>query len=115
MDANEILKGIDEFLQTADEKALAEFNAALYTELPGDISIEEYLSGFANGYPYTTHCDAANRYESRTLTVDFSMRDYTDGWLEEMQSDYTDADVHMSAKMESEPDGMVAKMIKSAA
>lgn len=46
MNAKEILKGIDEFLRTADEKALAEFNAALHTELPSDITIEEYLSNF---------------------------------------------------------------------
>lgn len=61
MDANEILKGIDEFFKTADEKALAEFNAALYEELPGDITIEEYLSGFCSEYPYT-HCETSNCY-----------------------------------------------------
>ena len=38
---------------TADEAALAEVTAALYTNIDGDISIEEYLSGFSNDFCYT--------------------------------------------------------------
>ena len=44
MDSKDIIEAIDEFFMTADESALAEVTAALYTNIDGDISIEEYLS-----------------------------------------------------------------------
>lgn len=53
MDSKDIIKYIDEFFLTADEKALAEVERALAIQIDGDISIEEYLSGFGNEYAYT--------------------------------------------------------------
>ena len=38
---------------TADESALAEVTVMLSTNIDGDISIEEYLSGFRNEFCYT--------------------------------------------------------------
>lgn len=46
MNADEILKGINEFFTTASPEAIAEVKAALQPPIPGDVSLEEYLESY---------------------------------------------------------------------
>ena len=66
MDSKDIIEAIDEFFMTADESALAEVTAALSTNIDGDISIEEYLSGFSNELCYTESPES-NVYTDKRL------------------------------------------------
>lgn len=60
MDSNEIIKCLEDFFRTADEEALAEVNAAFSAEIEGDVSLEEYLSGFNREYIYA-NSSSSNR------------------------------------------------------
>lgn len=66
MDFSDIINKIDEFYRTADEKTLAKVNDAFSVELDGDISIEEYLSGFSNEYFYTQETDPVQDVKVRS-------------------------------------------------
>lgn len=68
MDFKDIINKIDEFYRTADEKTLARVNDAFSVELDGDISMEEYLSGFSNEYFYTQEAEPAQDVKVRTST-----------------------------------------------
>ena len=69
MDSIDIINYIREFFMTADEKALAEVNAAASVEIDGDVSIVEYLSGFSNAHIYV------NNFKSYLYTSG-EMQDY---------------------------------------
>lgn len=50
MNANSIVNKIREFYVTASPEAITEVDAAFKTNIPKDISIEEYLYGFQDEY-----------------------------------------------------------------
>ena len=114
MDFNDIINKIDKFYRTADEKTLAKVNEAFSVEIDGDVSIEEYLSGFSNEYFYT-HEDESNCYISGIMQVQPKDGRYVTNDFESAKSSYGKTDMNIALKIESNHGGEVTKMIKTAA
>lgn len=53
MYSKKIIKNIEKFFRTADEKTFAKVNVAFSVNIDGDVSIEEYLFGICGEYFYT--------------------------------------------------------------
>ena len=81
MASKDIINHIRHFFKTADEKALAEVRAAASVKIEGDISIEEYLSGFSDEYFYAQD-DEPNCYVSGSIQLLASARKYKETGFE---------------------------------
>ena len=114
MDFNDIINKIDEFYRTADEKTLAKVNEAFSVEIDGDVSIEEYLSGFSNEYFYANE-DESNCYVSGIMQVQPKDERYITNEFESATSSYGKTDMSIALKIETNQGGEVTKMIKTAA
>ena len=114
MDSKAIIKSIEEFLASADEKVLAEVNAAASVKFDGDISLEEYLDGFSSEYFYTYH-PVPNTYtdSDKLLATGGQYSELMS--FESASSNYEESDLVMSSKTKSEDKECVTKMIKLAA
>ena len=114
MASKDIVNHIRHFFKTADEKALAEVRAAALVKIEGDISIEEYLSGFSDEYFYTQE-DESNCYVSGSIQLSANDRQYKDTEFEGALSDYGKTDLNITSNLESSHNGEITKMIKKAA
>lgn len=114
MASKDIINHIRHFFKTADENALAEVRAAASVEIEGDISIEEYLSGFSDEYFYTQE-DESNCYVSCGMQLQANARQYKDMVFEGALSDYGKTDLNITLNLESSNNGKVIKMVKEAA
>ncbi|MDE5872127.1 MAG: hypothetical protein K2H22_09320 [Muribaculaceae bacterium] len=112
MASKDIINHIRHFFKTADEKALAEVRAAASVEIEGDISIEEYLSGFGDGYFYA-HEDESNYYISGSMQLQANARQYEETGFEGAPSYYGRTD--LTVNMELSHKGELTKMIKKSA
>lgn len=114
MDSKDILKSIDEFFASADEKVLAEVNAAFSVKFDGDISLEEYLDGFSSEYFYVCHSEQNTYiYSDKHIKLGGQYSNLIS--FENTSSNYEESDLVMSSKTKSEDKECVTKMIKLAA
>ena len=114
MASKDIINHIRHFFKTAAEKTLAEVKAAASVEIEGDITIEEYISGFCNEYFYTREYEA-NCYVADNMQLSLYARQYSDSEFEEALSHYGQTDLDITINLESGNNGKVLKMVKEAA
>lgn len=114
MDSKDIIKGIENFFKTADEKALAEVNAAFSVVIEDDMSIEEYLSGFSNEYIYS-QSTVTNRYTYSNKHFSAGGDFYQQLSFMDTESNYEKSDLVMSPETEPANKGQLPKKIKIAA
>lgn len=114
MGSNELINYIDDFFKTADENALAEVNKAFSVEIDGDITIEEYFSGFSDEYFYT-HDYESNRYVSGTFQLQTNDKQYVEMGFDGSLAEYGKTYLNIPLDLESKNLGEVTKMIKKAA
>lgn len=114
MDSKDIIKHINHFFETADQKALAEVMSAAAVQIEGDITIKEYLSGFANDYFYTDD-SVTNSYVSVNLQIRSTDTKYIESEFESARSNYEEIDLNVALNVDSNYKDEVAKMIKKAA
>lgn len=114
MDSKDIIKHIDHFFETADNKALAEVMAAAAVQIEGDITVKEYLSGFGNEYFYTVDY-SSNSYVSVNLQIRSTDTKYIESEFESASSNYGENDLNVALNVDSNYKDEVTKMIKKAA
>lgn len=114
MDFDKIINCIDEFYRTADEKTLAKVNEAFSIAIEGDISLDEYISGFSDQYFYTDECES-KCYVSGGMLIQSNARQYKETDFEGTSSDYGKTDLSITLNLETSDYGEVEKMIKRAA
>ncbi len=110
----DIIKHIDHFFETADNKALAEVMAAAAVQIEGDITVKEYLSGFGNEYFYTVDY-SSNSYVSVNLQIRSTDTKYIESEFESASSNYGENDLNVALNVDSNYKDEVTKMIKKAA
>ncbi len=114
MDSKELIKRIEDFFSTADEKALAEVNAAFSVEIDGDLTLEEYLGEFNNQYFYS-HSPESNVYIYSDKHIGPAVQYSQLISFENTDSNYEELDLAVSSNMKTENARHVVEMIKKAA
>ncbi|MDE6825152.1 MAG: hypothetical protein K2J18_00140 [Paramuribaculum sp.] len=114
MDSKDIIKEIDDFFKSSDEKALAEVNAAFSVVIDGYVSLEEYLAGFSNEYIYSQP-PVSNRYTYSNKHLSAGGYCYQQLSFADTESNYEKSDLVMSLETESANKGQLPKKIKIAA
>lgn len=103
-----ILDKIDDFFDNASPEEVEKVKEGFSVKIKGDVSIEEYLSGFENSYPY--YDDSSSRTYSSQLAVRESNVSLDSLLFEDSMTNYG-----ISVDMDDEPDIQPLKTIKQAA